>query len=474
MKTAGEIFEDAVLHWRDKKGNGTAIIPAPLNDKVMVLGVLQRIYARSPTAETVILTNTFNERISLIEFITQQEDEDNNKEFKKLLDDKKLKVLTINIIKTAQYYMKPFVCIVYHCDEMFDNLVKLLSRTKFKLVVLNKLMSNSDDMSKLYSICPLLDDFKQNELDEVRTSTPVEDSWVGIDIPDDTEVKKLLDYYNEYITTSISIFGSFDILQQARTGNSTLNISATQICNQIAQENGWNEHLDMNIEYNVEIDRLYNPANIRDRATQTYEIIRNRSQLLSDYEGKLDAVLNIVKEHKDEKILIISKRGEFASKITDYINNMSESIICGNYHDRVEPMPAVDINGIPQYYKSGEKKGERRYMAAQAQKTLNENLFNLNKLKVLSTNSAPDKTLNIDVDVVIITSPLCEDIKSYMYRLSNVYYRNNKVKLYSLYVRNTLEETKLQAKPISDLHTIINQQKNIVINENNFDFVIAD
>ena len=39
---------------------------------------------------------------------------------------------------------------------------------------------------------------------------------------------------------------------------------------------------------------------------------------------------------------IINKRGEFASKVTDYINQFSENVICGNYHDKVEPIPALD------------------------------------------------------------------------------------------------------------------------------------
>ena len=474
MKTAGELFEDAILHWRDCKGIGSAIIPPPLNDKIMVLGVLQRVYARSPSIETCIITGMFKERIELIEFITQQEEEENNKEFKELINSKKLKVLSIDFIKNSRFNLKPFVCIVYHTDEIFDNLIKLLSMAKFKLVVLNKLIPSSEDMSKLYSVCSLLDDFKQNEIDEIRTSTPVEDIWVDVEIPADTEADKLLRYYDEYITTSLNIFGSFEIMQQCRLGNATLNISATQICNQIAEENGWNPHLDMGIEINVEIDKLYNPSNIRDRATQTYEIIRNRSQLLSDYEGKLDAILNIVEENKDSKILIINKRGEFASKVTDYINNMSETIICGNYHDKVEPIPAIDFQGRPLYYKSGPKKGERRYMGAQAQKTANEELFNLGKLNILSTNAAPDKSLCIAVDVIIITSPQCEDVKSYIYRLSNVSYPKGNIKLYSIFIKNSLEQQKLQSKPISETHTIVNKCESSVVTENNSNFIVVD
>ena len=85
MVQAGEMFENAILHWRDAKGKGTALIPKPLDDRVMILGVLQRIYSRSPTSKTIIVTNTFNERQTIIEFLTHREDEDNNNEFKKLI-----------------------------------------------------------------------------------------------------------------------------------------------------------------------------------------------------------------------------------------------------------------------------------------------------------------------------------------------------------------------------------------------------
>lgn len=473
MKNVAELFEDAMLNWRNNKGVGTAIIPSPLNDKAIILGILQRIYSRSPSADVLIITSNFYERINLIEYLTQQEDEENNKEFKFLIENKVLKIFSINLILSG-YDKTHFACIVYHTDRMYNNLCHVLSKAKFKLVVLNKLISVAEDMTKLYQIAPLLNNFKQNELDELRTSTPVEDVWIGVDIPDNSETKKLLDYYNEYITTSLNIFGSFEIIQQARIGNPQLNISATQICAQIAQENGWNEHLDMSIDYNVEIDKLYNPGSIKDRASQTYEIIRNRSNLLSDYEDKLEKIYQIVEENKDSKILIINKRGEFANKVTDYINNMSESIICGNYHDKVEPVPAVDLDGNPVFWKSGSKKGERRYIAAQAQKTLNENLFIRNKLRILSTNAAPDKSLAVDVDIIIITSPQCEDIKSYIYRLSNIDFNNGKIKLYSIYVKNSLEEQKLQSKPISEFHTIVNKCKNNIVSENNSDFIVVD
>lgn len=471
MANSDDIFINAINHWRDEKGKGTALIPYPLNDKLMLLGILQRIYQKNPNAKTLIVTFNFTDRSQLIEFITHQEDSDeNNKEFKKLLDDKLLKILTMDFIVKNNYYPWLNLCIIYHPDKLDYDVNKLLLASTFKLVIINTLGYNNDELLELYKIAPLLSDFKQHEVEAIRLSTPVEETQIGVTISTDNDDYRLLEYYNEYITTSVTIFGTFDVINQVNSGNQNLNISSNQLCLQIAKNNGWNEHLDMNIEFNREIDKLYNPMSLKERACMTYEIIRKRSQFLSDYNGKLEAILDIVKNNSTDKILIINKRGDFASKITDTINSMSETDICANYHDKVESIPAIDINGNPLYVKSGVHKGERRMMACKAQKSLNEERFNRDFINILSTNAAPDKDLTVDIDTIIITSPMCEDIKAYMYRLANVRFKQNKLKLFTIYCKNTMEE-----KLLRDKDNLINHNvKNITTDENNIDFVVGN
>lgn len=475
MKTFGEIFEDAINHWKDKKGVGTALILPPLNDKVMVLGILQRVCNKSPTAKIIICVNSFDERIAIIEFLTNQKGEDeNNNEFKKLIKDGFIKVFTNDFISKSSYIGSPLLCIIYHPTTIDRGIKALLDFSKFKLVIMNKLLTNNNDSALLYKLCPILDDFKQNEVNAIRISSPVEDIRLGVNIPEDSEEGKLLKYYNEYISTSMSIFGSFDIMNQARIGNKDFNISSAQICSQIAKENGWNEHLDMSMEFNVQIDELYNPGKLKDRASDTYEIIRKRSNLLSDYNGKLDVIYNIVHDNPNKKILIINKRADFASKVTDYINNLSETVICGNYHDKVSPIPAVDINGNPLYYKSGNRKGERKMMADKAQRTFNETAFNRGDIRVLSTSNSPDKTLCVNIDIVIITSPQCEEIKSYIYRLDNLRFNDNIIHLYNIYCKNSTEEKLLDNQMLSSNHKLLNDEEKVIIEQDNSDFIVVD
>lgn len=472
--TTDELFDEAALNWRSNKGIGTAFIPAPLNDKVLIYQILAKVYSKSPNASTVIITSDFFERTAIIEFLTHQDDKENNAEFKKLIDEKSIRVFTVDFIVKGGWKSAATLCVWYKPNEYNNDVANYFNKCKFRLVVINKLFANQADCIAIYKIAPLLECFKQTEIDEVRVSSPIEDIWIPVDIDTNSEVWKLYEYYCKYIETSLNIFGSFDIMQQARVGDSTLNISSANICNQIAEENGWNDHLDMSYEFNQKIDELYNPNNLRDRAIQIFEIIRNRTNLLSDYEGKLKYILDLVNVNPQDKILIISKRGEFASKVTEYLNDNSESDICGNYHNKVDDIPAVDEYGNPVFFKSGKEKGKRKSMSYRAQMTLNERKFNLGKIRCLSLSNAPDKSLNVDFDTIIITSPLCEDIKSYLYRLTNISLRSDKIKLFSIFCKNTVEQQKLFNKSVQDTHIIVNKDEIMADSQNKSDFLIVD
>lgn len=469
-----KLFDNAALNWRKNKGVGTALVPAPFDDKVLVYHTLTCVYGTHADLSTIIITDDFQQRMDIIEFLTHQENEENNTEFKKLLESNIIKVITSHFVLTNRFTAIASLVIWYRPTEYNPAIAHYLDRSKFKLVIINKLFNNQHDLANLYKLAPILECFKQAEIDEIRVSSPVEEMWIGVDIEEDIKFKKLYDFYSKYIETSINIFGSFDIMQKARIGNEILNISAAEICSQIARENGWNEHLDMSYEFNQSIDELYNPNNLRDRATQTYEMIRKRSNLVSDYEGKLEKILEIVKTCSGDKILIINKRGEFASIVTDYINSNSETDICGNYHNKLDNIEAIDVEGNPVFVKTGKEKGKRKVMSYKAQMTLNEKKFNLNKLSCLSLSNSPDKSLNVGIDTIIITSPLCEDIKSYLYRLSNINLNNGKIKLFSIFCKNTIEQQKLFNKSTEKTHIIVNKDEIVSGLENNYDFVIAD
>ena len=396
-----DILDKAVEEWRTNKGRGTVFIPSNIDARCFVYDILQRFYMKSITRTLIIVPN-FTVRAEIIDFLTHQNSDENNSHFKKLLAEKTISVYTHYFVEQLCGTMLNFVTIFYKCDTLGTVSYSLLKNAKFKLAVLDRFLSNYDDMSKLYEIAPLLSAFKENELHALRLNSPIEETLCGVRFLEDSENAKLLEFYNSYINASMCIFGNFDRMNTARVGTSEL--SSAQICYQIAYENGWQPNLDMSQPFNVSLDEMYNPNKILERAIETFDMIRNRTKLLTDNTEKLEKIADIVKQHPDEKILIISKRGEFASQITDYLNNISNdisnNIICGNYHDKAEPIPATDAYGNPVYIKTGNHAGERKMYAAQAQKTMSQKLFNSGTINILSTNNSPDKTLSIPVDIV--------------------------------------------------------------------------
>ena len=149
------LFEEAVLNWRNNKGIGTAFVPNILNDKVLVYQILARFYARSPTNTTIIIVNDFQERTKIIEFLTNNEQSDNNEEFKNLISNKFIKVLT------SDFFIKNWntavnLCIWYRPKEYNDNILNFISNCRFKLIVLNNLIINSKEASNIYKKAPIL------------------------------------------------------------------------------------------------------------------------------------------------------------------------------------------------------------------------------------------------------------------------------------------------------------------------------
>ena len=470
MNKIEQMYKDAIIKWRNNRGCGTLIVPHPLDKQVIILDILVNMYVKNPDIKALVIVNNWNTRLALIDYLTHQDCEENNEEFKDKILKKNIVIITENLATGNSFrYSHYDISIMLDVFDP-DSIINTFKSGRFTLAIFGS-MPVQRELSK---VAPILPVFSQQEFDELRVSTPVEEMIVGMTIPEDSEDYKLLDYYKQYITISMDIFGSFDVMQEARLGNTKFNISATQICEQIAQENGWNAHLDMSVPINVQLDEVYNPGSIRERANKTFEIIRSRNQLLSDYKGKLEEIYKIVKEHEKERILIINKKGIFAAKVTEYLNEMFGTVVCGNYHESVDNIPELDSKGNPVLFKSGQKIGKPKMLGATSQKSRNMQAFNEGYLHVLSTNNAPDKKLSIDVDVIIITSPQCETIENYMYRLSGVFYPNNKIKLYTLYVKNSMEDTKLQHRTIANSHIIVNKCENEVVYENNSDFVVID
>ena len=98
------------------------LCPLPLDNRVPILLILQRIYSHSPTCSTVIIVENFKDRLNLMEFLTTQEDEDNNKEFKRLFDEKNIRIITRDFLRSGRWIGHGLLGIIFnHLKEIiFD------------------------------------------------------------------------------------------------------------------------------------------------------------------------------------------------------------------------------------------------------------------------------------------------------------------------------------------------------------------
>ena len=445
--TEEELHEKSVYQWRMNKGIGAFIIPAPLDVLRPLLMILPAMYNKSPTLVTNIIVADFVDK------------------------DKVIKILTVGEATDIFSHLYPNLVVIYNPKECLYCYIGLLDKAKFKLVLSSNLFTGK--LEQLNNLVPRVGSYNQASIDEIRSSRPVKDVLVPLVVDENSSLKKKLDYYNKEISTAIAIFGDFDTIKMARLGNSSTNSSSMAVCYNIARQNGWNENLDMTIQFNVEIDELYSPNALKERASGIYEIIRSRSLALASSDEKLSYILKIVEDNIDKNILIINKHGDFANEVTKYINDNTHYDSCYNYHDKVENIPAIDDNGNEVLIKSGINKGKPKMLGVKSQKNLAQKLMNKGAIHVLSTNAAPDKDLAVNIDVVVITSPLCDTIETYLYRLSKVEFAKE-VQLYTLYYKGSLEEKKLDERSVPPTHTILNKAEIEVKSDNNYDYCIVD
>lgn len=469
--TEEELHEKSVYQWRINKGIGTFIIPAPLDLLKPLLMILPAMYNKSPTMETNIVVADFVDKDKLKDYLLHKSEPVHSNVYRDLITKGLIKIMTVSEATDRFTYLNPNLVVIYNPKECLYCYIGLLDKAKFKLVLSSNLFTGK--LEQLNNLVPRVGSYTQASVDEIRSSRPVKEVLVPLVIDEDSSLKKKLDYYNKEISTAIAIFGDFDTIKMARLGNSNTNSSSMAVCYNIARQNGWNENLDMTIQFNIEIDELYSPNALKERASGIYEIIRSRSLALASSDEKLSYILKIVEDNVDKNILIINKHGDFANEVTKYINDNTHYNSCYNYHDKVENVPAIDDNGNEVLIKSGVNKGKPKMLGVKSQKNLAQKLMNKGAIHVLSTNAAPDKDLAVNIDVVVITSPLCDTIETYLYRLSKVKFAKE-VQLYTLYYKGSLEEKKLDERIVPPTHIILNKAEIEVKSDNNYDYCIVD
>ena len=458
MEVLDQFYETVINKWRNNKGKGTVHCNKPFSYATLAVFTIGKFAAKRPDASIFIVVQSFDMRRELIS------------EFNKLnVDHSRITCVSQNYIKTGHNYNYDLVVLI---DVTPLSIIQMFcERSKF---VMNILTSSKvlapQTLSKVYIILPSINgEISVQQARNAMLCSPVEEHRVAVTISADDRAE--YDKQSAYISNTMVIIGDIRNIDRIKHGDRQLGLSGAEVRDKIARSNGWSETLDMSIPFNKQIDSAYNPTLLYEKACTVYEVMRKRRDLVTDNEAKLSYILNIIKENTNKKFVIISKRGEFAALVTKYLN--ANGIKCGDYHDCIEKAVAVDDDGVPILIKSGTRKGEPKIIGSQAISTANLRRYISGDIQVLSTKNSSLNGLELACDAWIITSSLCEDIRTIKGRFADLHFTTNPNIIYNLYCSGTIEATAIDKVKGSAIHAIIEDtEKNLYVDENTGDIIL--
>jgi hypothetical protein len=462
MKNEDKLITQVINGFQNNKGKAsvycfsTDVIPK------LVYSIIIPFCKRHPDKQIFIVVDCYNTRKSIYNYLNSQNVNSDN--------GYNIRILSVDFIK-PQYHYEYMLTLTVGVNDNLLAITKLAKESHFTLAILTKNIMNNEFISNVRNILPSIDTADLDiAIRQDNIYSPVEEHRYGVELFEDDRV--IYNKYTDYINTSVSIFGELSNIEKCKKGDEKLGISAAEFRNTIAHENGWREDLDTNVPFMKQIDDIYNPNILFERACTFYTITKQRRDLVSDNSAKLEAIKNICLANLGKQILIISKRGEYAAKVTKYLNEFSD-IKCGDYHDCIDDAIAVDDMGVPILVKSGINKGKPRIVGSQAQSTTNERLFNNKTINTLSIKSASNPKLKIAIDVVIFTSPLCDNIIDVKTRFTNITFNGVPTKTYRVYCVGTIESDKMNKEKEVSTIKVINDTENFVgYDENSGDIIL--
>ena len=461
MKTKEKAITQIINGFQNHKGKASVYCFSKSIIPEIIYNIVTRFHAKNKDYGIFIAVDKYETRANIYKYLKEKELD--------LENDYNIKILSVDYIKLKYQYSFNLV-ITVGLNQEFDIIKHLYITAKFMLCILTKNIMDNGFINSVRNILPTIANVDlDTALRKDNIYSPVEEHRYGVEL--NNEDKELYDKYNEYIDSSIKILGSLDNIEKCKYGDVKLNISNTEFRYNLAIENGWRSDLDTSIPYMRQIDDNYNPNVLYERACNFYNIAKQRKDLVTDNIAKLEIIKNICENNKDKQILIISKRGEFAAEITKYINKHLDNI-CGDYHDCIDDAIAIDDFGCPILIKSGENKGKPKIIRSQAQSTLNEQRFNDGSINILSIKNSSNTKLKIACDLVILTTPLMDNIIDIKTRFANIKFNGEITNVYKIYCIGTIEYDTMAKENILPIIKVMDETENFVEYDENNNTVI--
>lgn len=438
-----KVNENLQKDFLSNKGKGVVFAYPPINVGNLLLGTIGKLILKRPNEKLLIVISDYTYKDEIINSIR------NALELKDALFIEE----HIQFLKEIYAYNKLYlytVNILVNIDN--PNFIKKSAiESKFTLCVITNPKLKLNILNNIRSCMPTLNiGVGDNDLQIAKINTPVNEYRHPVYLNE--EEKQKYDRYSSFIKDSMTVFESFDNVELCRSGDKITGVSAMQYCTELAIRNGWNSELDMSVEFNVQIDRIYNPNAIHERAQLIYNIARERKNFVCNFANKIPEIVKIVKANPFKGIVIVSKSGEFANEIAEALNK--ENFNCGLYHNEIPSSYMPDSDGNYITYKQGINKGKPKLFKAASLSSYWEECYNVGNVKILSIKSSSDNKLNIHIDIIIFTTTLIDDIFKFKARFKNCSYPRNATEIHRIYCDGTIEENVLYKENPTNLITI--------------------
>lgn len=476
--TANEIYESSINAWSKNRGIGTISYDMSLNLFTPIKIILDKYYARNPNKKVVvILPDNARQDEWISKLITNFNHYDK-------IGNNLLQFLTADTIIVNNIKEEVELVIIDKIERfIIGNRPDIIKQKyiKFKYIVgLTNDPYPDGDGFLLSEFCPVIK--RITKVDVVTHG--INESTIEYNLPavmNDND-KIMYNDYNKFIKDTIDLFGAFDTVLNCYHGDSRNGVSADYFRNQLAMDKGWSSDLDLSNEYYRSIDRYYNPNNLYERAKTFSDVIKSRQQLLSDNSAKIDVIIELLKNNKDKKVLIINKRSDFAREVCNAINANIKGVklkqdlvkanlfsdtrqltgdafvnnaVCVEYHSDVESRPLLDPDtGDYVRIKSGKNAGSIKQFGATSLNKIANARFDDGYHNIISSVSAIPKEGTFEIDFIIITSPECNTLNQIQYRVALLKFKEN-VKIVNIYLKDTREHNKLQESQALTTNKII-------------------
>lgn len=445
------------------KGKGSVLAYPPINIGNLLLGIIGKLILKRPNEKILIVLGDYKYRKEIVDAIYN----------KLTLEEGVFIEQHIQFLPTSYAYTKLYlytVNILIAVDNK-DLIIKSATESKFTLAVLTNPKAKLPFFTAVQATLPNINiGVGANELQRAKINTPVKEYRHPIYM-DDVAIEQY-NKYNAFIKDSMVVFGDFNTVELCRNGDKNCNVSAMTICTALAKQNGWNSELDMTIEFNVQIDKIYNPNAIHERAQLIYNIARERKTFVCNYKNKIAEVIKIVKSNPKKNIVIVSKSGDFANEIADALNK--DDILCGLYHNEIPAAYMPDENGNPITYKSGINKDKPKLFKAASLSTYYMEAYNRGYIHTISIKGTSDNKLSIPIDIVIFTTTLTDDIFKFKARFKDCIFNEKSTEIHRIYCANTIEENQIYNERPTNLITVCNSDnlENISIDEKTGEIIL--